>query len=110
MTMENEKERWKRAGNQTANSERTGILALNHLPESTTILTAILFELNWQLHGPEIIATMIWILTSLFAFFTLTYDLKGTPFPSTVRKEIRQTQNPPIFPPAYPSPSISPST
>lgn len=59
------------------------------IPLSTGILSTILFQLNWQFRGSEIIATIVWLLTIvLFPIFNLLYILKIILFPKSVRREL----------------------
>ncbi|KAL8992394.1 MAG: hypothetical protein Q9169_007137 [Polycauliona sp. 2 TL-2023] len=59
------------------------------VPQSTGILASIIFQLNWQFKGSEVIAIVIWLLTIiLFAIVTTTYILKSILFPQKVRSEL----------------------
>lgn len=59
------------------------------ISQGTGILATVLFQLNWQFRGSEIIATVVWIFTILiFVVFSLLYILKIILFPKTVRRQL----------------------
>ncbi|KAI4137779.1 MAG: hypothetical protein L6R39_007102 [Caloplaca ligustica] len=59
------------------------------IPQGTGILATILFQLDWQFRGSEIIATIVWILTILLlAIFGVIYIVKIILFPKAVRSEV----------------------
>ena len=53
------------------------------------MLATVLFQLDWQFRGSEIIATIVWIFTILiFVVFSLLYILKIFCFPKIVRTQL----------------------
>ncbi|KAL8832758.1 MAG: hypothetical protein Q9170_004756 [Blastenia crenularia] len=59
------------------------------ISQGTGILATVLFQLDWQFQGSEIIATIVWILTILmFVLFSLAYISKIILFPKTVHRQL----------------------
>ncbi|KAI4247169.1 MAG: hypothetical protein L6R40_001512 [Gallowayella cf. fulva] len=59
------------------------------ISQGSGILATVLFQLNWQFRGSEIIATVLWVYTILtFSTFSLIYLAKICLFPKTVRSQL----------------------
>lgn len=59
------------------------------IPQSTGVLATVLFQLDWQFRGSEIIATVVWIFTiAILVLFSVIYILKIVLLPETVRRQL----------------------
>ncbi|KAL8696417.1 MAG: hypothetical protein Q9224_002808 [Gallowayella concinna] len=59
------------------------------IPQGSGVLATVLFQLNWQFQGSQIIATILWLYTILiFSVLSLIYITKICLFPQTVRKQL----------------------